>query len=130
MIRAMIVDDALVRLSLADLLDSDPEIDLVAQAADGLQAIEQAGARRIDVALVDVRMPRMNGITATARLRALPHRGRTDERAETVSAAKPTPPAARSAHPARAWRGGTNTASSVRIAPVRTWRPRRSQGCP
>ncbi|WP_333738229.1 response regulator transcription factor [Streptomyces sp. IBSBF 2806] len=74
MIRAMIVDDdALVRLGLADLLDSDPEIDLVAQAADGLQAIEQATAHRIDVALVDVRMPRMDGITATARLRALPH---------------------------------------------------------
>ncbi|MFJ9120123.1 response regulator [Streptomyces sp. NPDC102394] len=74
MIRAMIVDDdALVRLGLADLLDSDPEIELVAQAADGLQAIEQAGAHRIDVALVDVRMPRMDGITATARLRALPH---------------------------------------------------------
>ncbi|MFF7265224.1 response regulator [Streptomyces sp. NPDC008159] len=74
MIRAMIVDDdALVRLGLADLLDSDPEIDLVAQAADGLQAIEQASAHRVDVALVDVRMPRMDGITATARLRALPH---------------------------------------------------------
>ncbi|MEU9393685.1 response regulator transcription factor [Streptomyces sp. NPDC048324] len=74
MIRAMIVDDdALVRLGLADLLDSDPAIELVAQAADGLQAIEQAGAHRIDVALVDVRMPRMDGITATARLRTLPH---------------------------------------------------------
>ncbi|MFJ9928144.1 MULTISPECIES: response regulator [Streptomyces] len=74
MIRAMIVDDdALVRLGLADLLDSDPEIDLVAQAADGLQAIERASAHRVDVALVDVRMPRMDGITATARLRALPH---------------------------------------------------------
>jgi len=74
MIRAMIVDDdALVRLGLADLLDSDPEIDLVAQAADGLQAIEQAAAHRVDVALVDVRMPRMDGITAIARLRALPH---------------------------------------------------------
>ncbi|MEU2775312.1 response regulator transcription factor [Streptomyces sp. NPDC007162] len=74
MIRAMIVDDdALVRLGLADLLDSDPEIDLVAQAADGLQAVDQANAHRIDVALVDVRMPRMDGITATARLRALPH---------------------------------------------------------
>ncbi|MGQ4437192.1 response regulator [Streptomyces sp. SAS_260] len=74
MIRAMVVDDdALVRLGLADLLDSDPEIDLVAQAADGLQAIERASAHRVDVALVDVRMPRMDGITATARLRALPH---------------------------------------------------------
>ncbi|MFJ2894517.1 response regulator [Streptomyces sp. NPDC087218] len=74
MIHAMIVDDdALVRLGLTDLLDSDPGIEVVAQAADGLQAIEQATAHRVDVALIDVRMPRMDGITATARLRALPH---------------------------------------------------------
>ncbi|MFF9476995.1 response regulator [Streptomyces roseolus] len=68
-VRVMIVDDdALVRLGLTDLLDSDPRIEVVAQAADGLHAIEQATAHR-----VDVRMPRMDGITATARLRALPH---------------------------------------------------------
>ncbi|WP_262057216.1 response regulator [Streptomyces sp. STR69] len=74
MIRAMIVDDdALVRLGLADLLNDDPGIEVVAQAPDGLKAIEQATAHRIDVALVDVRMPHMDGITATARLRALPH---------------------------------------------------------
>ncbi|MCD0483586.1 response regulator transcription factor [Streptacidiphilus sp. ASG 303] len=74
MIRAMIVDDdALVRLGLADLLDADDGIEVVAQAADGVQAVELAAAHRIDVALVDVRMPRMDGITATARLRALPH---------------------------------------------------------
>ncbi|MET7694068.1 response regulator [Streptomyces canus] len=74
MIRAMIVDDdALVRLGLTDLLTTDKDIDVVAQASDGLQAIEQATAHRVDVALVDVRMPGMNGITATARLRALPH---------------------------------------------------------
>ncbi|MGO4421197.1 response regulator transcription factor, partial [Streptomyces sp. MCAF7] len=74
MIRAMIVDDdALVRLGLTDLLDGDDGIDVVAQASDGLHAIELATAHRIDVALVDVRMPRMDGITATARLRTLPH---------------------------------------------------------
>lgn len=74
MIRTMIVDDdALVRLGLADLLDGDEGIEVVAQAGDGLQAIEQATAHHIDVALVDVRMPRMDGITATTRLRALPH---------------------------------------------------------
>ena len=74
MIRAMIVDDdALVRLGLADLLEGDPGIEVVAQAADGLQAIEQATAHRVDVALVDVRMPRVDGITATTRLRGLPH---------------------------------------------------------
>ncbi|UWZ59773.1 response regulator transcription factor [Dactylosporangium aurantiacum] len=70
----MIVDDdALVRLGLADLLDTDDGIEVVAQAADGLQAIELATAHRVDVALVDVRMPRMDGITATTHLRRLPH---------------------------------------------------------
>ncbi|MEU6401519.1 response regulator transcription factor [Streptomyces sp. NPDC046985] len=74
MIRAMIVDDdALVRLGLADLLDGDEDVEVVAQAADGLHAVELATAHRVDVALVDVRMPRMDGIAATARLRALPH---------------------------------------------------------
>lgn len=74
MIRAMIADDdALVRLGLADLLDGDQDIEVVAQAYDGVHAIEQATVHRVDVALVDVRMPRMDGITATSRLRALPH---------------------------------------------------------
>ncbi|WP_433519581.1 response regulator [Nonomuraea sp. CA-143628] len=74
MIRVMSVDDdALVRLGLTDLLDGDQGIEVIAQAVDGLQAIEKATAHRIDVALVDVRMPRMDGITATTRLRALPH---------------------------------------------------------
>lgn len=74
MIRVMMVDDdALVRLGLADLLEGDENIDVVAQAPDGAHAVEPATAHRIDVALVDVRMPRMDGITATARLRALPH---------------------------------------------------------
>ncbi|CAM5364811.1 MULTISPECIES: response regulator [Streptomyces] len=72
MIRALIADDdALVRLGLTDLLDGDPGIEVVAQASDGLHAVELATAHRVDVALVDVRMPRMDGITATARLRAL-----------------------------------------------------------
>lgn len=70
----MIVDDdALVRLGLSDLLNGDEDIEVIAQATDGLDAVEQATAHHIDVALVDVRMPRMDGITATARLRALPH---------------------------------------------------------
>ncbi|MER6007832.1 response regulator transcription factor [Nonomuraea angiospora] len=73
MIRVMIVDDdALVRLGLADLLDGAPDVEVVAQAADGVAAIEQATAHRVDVALVDVRMPRMDGIAAITQLRALP----------------------------------------------------------
>lgn len=74
MIRALIADDdALVRLGLADLLDTDDDIEVIAQATDGLHAIELATTHRIDVALVDVRMPRMDGITATTHLRRLPH---------------------------------------------------------
>ncbi|MFH9728585.1 response regulator [Streptomyces sp. NPDC017254] len=74
MIRAMIADDdALVRLGLTDLLNGDENIEVVAEASDGLDAIEQAIAREIDVALIDVRMPRMDGITAIPHLLALPH---------------------------------------------------------
>ncbi|MFB7274497.1 response regulator [Streptomyces sp. NPDC056244] len=73
MINVLVVDDdALVRLGLVDLLATDPELTVVAEAADGLAAIEEAGRHRVDVALVDVRMPRMDGITATRHLRALP----------------------------------------------------------
>ncbi|MFE3901716.1 response regulator [Streptomyces sp. NPDC059153] len=66
-------DDALVRLALVDLLSTDPELTVVAEAADGLAAVEQASRHRVDIALVDVRMPRMDGIAATRRLRALPN---------------------------------------------------------
>ncbi|GAA2971187.1 response regulator transcription factor [Streptomyces lactacystinicus] len=68
----MVDDDALVRLGLVDLLAQDPALTVVAEAADGLQAVEIAGSRRIDVALMDIRMPRLDGIAATRRLRELP----------------------------------------------------------
>lgn len=73
MIRTMVVDDdALVRLGLVDLLTQDPALTVVAEASDGLQALEFARAQRIDVALMDIRMPRLDGIAATRRLRELP----------------------------------------------------------
>ncbi|MEV7236724.1 response regulator transcription factor [Streptomyces sp. NPDC051020] len=74
LISTMVVDDdALVRLALTDLLATDAGIEVVAEASDGLQAVEEAAAHRVDVALMDVRMPRLDGIAAIARLRALPH---------------------------------------------------------
>ncbi|MBO8194574.1 response regulator transcription factor [Streptomyces oryzae] len=73
MIRVMIVDDdALVRLGLTDLIEGDSGLQLVAAARDGAEAVAAATAHRVDVALVDVRMPGTDGIAATAQLRRLP----------------------------------------------------------
>lgn len=73
MISTMIVDDdSLVRLALVDILDDAPGILVAAQAADGAEAVARAGTQHLDVVLMDVRMPRMDGIETTARLLALP----------------------------------------------------------
>ncbi|GHE15910.1 hypothetical protein GCM10010339_92100 [Streptomyces alanosinicus] len=72
-LRVLLVDDdRLVRLALADILDDDPAVTVVAQAADGAAAVELARTQRPDVVLMDIRMPGTDGITATRRLRALP----------------------------------------------------------
>lgn len=74
MIRVLIADDdALVRSSLRMILGSDAQLELVAEAADGREAVEQARAHRPDVVLMDIRMPELDGIAATAEvLRAVP----------------------------------------------------------
>ncbi|MDA2893307.1 response regulator transcription factor [Mycolicibacterium sp. BiH015] len=70
----MIVDDdALVRLGLADLIGAQPDMAVVAQAEDGLTALNLATAHQPDIALIDIRMPRMDGIRAAAAMRQLPH---------------------------------------------------------
>jgi DNA-binding NarL/FixJ family response regulator len=69
MIRLLIADDQpLVRNGLALLLDAEPDIDVVGVAADGVEALEMARDLRPDVACLDIRMPRLDGIEVTRRL--------------------------------------------------------------
>jgi len=70
-IRVALVDDQeLVRAGLAMLLEAAPDMSVVAQAGDGEQALAVLTGIRADVALVDVRMPRMDGIETTRRILA------------------------------------------------------------
>jgi DNA-binding NarL/FixJ family response regulator len=68
-IRVAIADDqALVREGFRRILDDDPEIQVVAEAVDGLDAIATVARSSPDVAIFDIRMPRADGIEATRRL--------------------------------------------------------------
>ena len=65
-IRVLLVDDdALMRAGLASILSSDAAVDVVGEAADGRDAVERVVALRPDVVLMDIRMPEVDGITAT-----------------------------------------------------------------
>ncbi|TDQ45723.1 response regulator transcription factor [Actinorugispora endophytica] len=74
MIRVLVADDqALVRGALAAMLDMEADLEVVARAGDGAEAVEAARRTRPDVALVDVRMPGTDGLSAAAGLvRAVP----------------------------------------------------------
>jgi len=68
-IRVVVADDQdLVRTGLRMILGAQPGIDVVGEAADGIQAIEVATRLRPDVLLVDIRMPKLDGIEVTRRL--------------------------------------------------------------
>lgn len=70
-IRVLIADDqSMVRAGFTALLGAQPGIEVVGQAADGAEAVEVAREQRPDVILMDVRMPRMNGIEATRAIAA------------------------------------------------------------
>jgi DNA-binding NarL/FixJ family response regulator len=70
-IRVLIADDqALVRAGFHMILDGTDDMTVVGEAADGLQALTLAAQTRPDVVLMDVRMPGIDGIEATRRLRA------------------------------------------------------------
>jgi DNA-binding NarL/FixJ family response regulator len=69
----MVVDDQLmVRAGIAAIVDAEDDLAIVGEAGDGAAALETAARVRPDVVLMDIRMPGMDGLTATARLTAAP----------------------------------------------------------
>lgn len=69
MIRVLLADDqALIRMGFRMVLDAEADIEVVGEAADGAAAITQAKALNPDVVLMDIRMPGVNGIEATAEI--------------------------------------------------------------
>ncbi|MGJ6964973.1 response regulator [Streptosporangium sp. G11] len=73
MIRLLLVDDqALIRAGFRALLDAEDDIEVVAEAADGLRGVELAARHVPDVVLLDIQMPVLDGIEATRRIAADP----------------------------------------------------------
>jgi DNA-binding NarL/FixJ family response regulator len=72
-IRILVADDQqLVRAGFVAVLGTQPDLEVVAEAGDGQEAVDAALAHRPDVVLMDVRMPRIDGIAATRRICAVP----------------------------------------------------------
>jgi len=71
-IRVMLADDhPIVCLGLATMIDSQPDMTVVAQASDGREAVEGYARHRPDVMLMDLRMPEQSGLEAIRQIRAL-----------------------------------------------------------
>lgn len=70
-LQVVVVDDQpLVRAGFSKILEREPDIEIVGEAVDGLEALEVVARLRPDVVLMDVRMPRLDGLAATERMRS------------------------------------------------------------
>ncbi|MEJ5928522.1 response regulator transcription factor [Corynebacterium sp. H128] len=73
-IRVLLADDQPLLLSaLSTILNSEPDIEVVAKAKDGADAVRQAAHRVVDVVVMDVAMPVLDGISAAQEILAMPH---------------------------------------------------------
>ncbi|QKW28520.1 response regulator transcription factor [Streptomyces seoulensis] len=71
-IRILLADDhALVRRGVRLILDQEPDLEVVAEAGDGAEAIEMARTHEVDLAVLDIAMPRLTGLQATRELASL-----------------------------------------------------------
>ncbi|MCJ7769847.1 MAG: response regulator transcription factor [Dehalococcoidales bacterium] len=71
-IRIMIADDhAVMREGTRQILEQETDLEVVAEAADGEEAVKLAGKNKPDVAIIDIAMPKVDGIEATQRIKAL-----------------------------------------------------------
>jgi len=71
-IKILIADDhAVVREGTRQILEQEPDLNVVAEAGDGEEAVRLAGASKPDVAIIDIAMPKLDGIEATKRIKAL-----------------------------------------------------------
>jgi DNA-binding NarL/FixJ family response regulator len=131
MIRVLLADDEeLIRVAIAALLGLEPDLEVVAQAADGRAAVAAALAHRPDVAVVDLRMPGLDGIEVAAELRrVLPSCAVV---VLTVRDARPScrglwPPAPRAscrrARPAAPWPTSYAACTPAAATSTRRWPP-------
>jgi len=71
-IKIIIADDhAVVREGTRQILEQEPDLDVVAEAVDGEEAVRLTGSSKPDVAIIDIAMPKVDGIEATKQIKAL-----------------------------------------------------------